>query len=129
MSNEITVRFSGRVLNGNMDESFGPGQVQIDQSVQGRGGHVQEIGTTEEALDFGDIGIGTINVEGYLYIRNLDASNYITYGPQVGTGSMEVVGKLKAGGEFAWLRLYPGVVILAKADTAACKLDVRLYAD
>lgn len=128
MSNEITIQFSGRVVNGNMDERFGPGQVQIDQSVQGRGGHVQEIGLTEEALDFGDIGVGTINVEGYLYLRNLDATNYITFGPQVGTGSMEVVGKLKAG-EIAFLRLDPGVVILAVADTAACKLDVRLYAD
>ena len=128
MADEITVRFSARVLNGNMDESFGPGQITIDQSVQGQGGHVQEIGLTEEALDVGDIGVGTINTEGCLYLHNLDATNYITYGPQVGTGSMEAMGKLKAG-EIAWLRLSPGVVVLAQADTAACKLDVRLYAD
>ena len=118
MADEI-FRFSLLVLNGNFRDQVNPGQITVDQSVQGRGGYAQEIGTAEEPLDFGDVAIGTINTEGYLFLQNLDVTNYITYGPQVGTGSMEAMGKLKPG-EIAWLRLEPGTVVMAQANVATC---------
>ncbi len=128
MADEITFRLSVLVQKGTYRDQINLGQISVDQSVQGRGGYVQEIGTAEEALDFGDVAIGTINTEGWLFLQNLDTTNYITYGPQVGTGGMEVMGKVKPG-EPAWFRLEPGTIVMAKANVATCKLDVRLYAD
>ena len=121
MSNEIKLTISFKVENGNYKDVFAPGQIQIDQASPGRGGHVQVVGTTEETIDFGDV-----STNGLLILRNLDSTNYVQYGPQVGTGNMEVWGKLLPG-EIAAMRLAPTVVMRAQADTASVKLDVRLY--
>ena len=123
MANEINITLSVQVTNGFFKHAFNPGQIQVDQAAPGRGGHAQEIGTDEETVDFGDV-----STEGYLILRNLDDTNFVEYGPQVGTGDMEILGKLEAG-EVALLRLSPGVVLRAKADTAAVLLDVCLLED
>ena len=123
MANEITVSFNAQVVNGFMRETIQPGQVQIDQAAIGRAGHAQEIGTSAEAVDLGDV-----STNGMLYLRNLDDTNYILWGPQSDAATIEVCGKLKAG-EFAWLRLDGSIVLWAQADTAACLLDVYLFED
>jgi len=120
MTKEINIMLSVSVKNGFFKHTFNPGQILVDQAAPGRGGHVQEIGTTEETLEFGDI-----STEGYLILQNLDAENFVEYGPQVGTGSAELCCMLKPG-EPALLRLKPGSVWRAKADTAPVKLDVCL---
>lgn len=121
MADEFKLRFSYLVENGFFRDSFQGGQINIDQASPGRGGYVQVIGTSEETVVFGDV-----TTEGLLFMRNLDATNFITFGPD-STG-MKVVGKLKPG-EVAFFRVDPAVVLKAKADTASCKLDVRLYED
>ena len=123
MSDEINISLNVQVTNGNMKETISPGTLQIDQSAVGRAGHAQSIGTSAETVSLGDI-----STNGVLYLRNLDETNYITFGPQSDAGTIEVLGKLKAG-EFALLRLAPSIVLWAQADTAACLLDVKLFED
>lgn len=122
MSHEIKLRLSYLVDNGFFHDSFQGGQINIDQANPGRGGKGgQVIGTSEETVDFGDV-----TVEGLLFMRNLDPTNFITWGPD-STG-MVAIGKIKPG-EIALFRVNPATVLKAKADTASCKLDVRLYED
>jgi hypothetical protein len=125
MANEITIALNVQVLNGYMRSTFQPGQIQAEQSAVGRAGHAQSIGTSAEVVDLGDI-----SANGLLILRNLDTTNYITYGPQeAGSGGdMVTFGKIKPGGvALTWLA--PTVVLMAQADTAEALLDVYLYED
>lgn len=122
MASEINVKFSLQAKNGFLQESIVIGQLQIDQAAVGVAGGAQSIGTSEEVVDFGDIG-----TEGVLFLRNLDDTNFIEFGPE-DTGAMVAFGKLKPG-EIAFLRMKPTVVLRAQADTAACLLQVKLLED
>ena len=122
MANEIQINVAVQVRNGFLIDQFNPGMLQVDQAAVGRGGSVQIIGTSEEVVSFGDVA-----TNGYCILRNLDETNYVTYGPE-DTGAMVTLGKLNPG-EFAILRIAPTVVMRALADTADVKLEVRLYED
>jgi hypothetical protein len=122
MAGIITPSFNVTVLNAPFRDSIVEAGAVVAQAEIGKGGGIQIIGTSEEVINFGDV-----VTEGYLYLKNLDDTNYVTYGPE-DTGAMVVFGKLKPG-EFAWLRVAPTVVMRAQADTADVKLDVRLYED
>jgi hypothetical protein len=121
MANEIKLRLSFRVENGNFKDNWQGGQIDITQNNPGRGGYVQVIGTSEETIVFGDV-----TTEGILFMVNLDNTNFIEWGPD-STGMVRC-GKIMPG-KPAWFRVFPGVVLKAKADTASCKLDARLYED
>ena len=73
------------------------------------------------------ISFGSVSSPGYLYLKNLDATNYVNYGPVCG-GAMQNIGKLKAG-EWAMLRLDLAVTIAAVANTAPVNLWYDLYSD
>lgn len=122
MSNQIQVSFSFIVASGSYQETYMPPASVITQAEVGRGGGIQNIGTTEETINFGDV-----TANGCLFLKNLDDTNYVTYGPVSG-GAMVVAGKLNPG-EFAWLRVAPTAVFRAQADTAVVKLDVRMFDD
>ncbi len=123
MANEISLLISASVANGNFTDTFKPPSVKIDQSTDGRGGNTQTIGTSEEVIDFG----GIVS-EGMIFLRNLDDTNFVTYGPE---SAAAMVGgcKIKPGGEPAAFRLTPGSVWRAQADTAPVKLDVTVWED
>lgn len=125
MADEIQITCAVVVEKGSMKYSFQPDALSIDQTSIGRGGHTQSVGTTEELLDIGDL-----LVEGWVVLHNLDTTNYITWGPQDpgSVGAMIAVGKLKAG-EFAIFRMDPSITLMAKANTAACQLDVTVLED
>lgn len=122
MANEITLKFSLQAENGFLKQSVNIGQLQVDQAAAGMAGGAQEIGTSEEVVDFGDV-----STEGLLFLRNLDDTNFVEFGPE-DTGSMVAVGRLEAG-EFGFFRLKPAVVLRAQADTASCLLQVLLLED
>jgi hypothetical protein len=122
MANEIQLSITSRVTNGAFFDQFQFTGQGIDQAAIGRGGYVQTIGTSEEVIEVGDI-----TTNGFMILKNLDEANYVTWGPESG-GSMVVLGKIKFG-EPAVLRVAPGVIIRAQADTADVQLDVRLYED
>lgn len=77
---------------------------------------VQVIGTTEEALQLGELsGIG------FYYFENLDATNYVEIGAL--TGDYDI--KLPPGG-CAFGPAWDGAAVFAKAHTAPVNLQVFL---
>ncbi|NIO43238.1 MAG: hypothetical protein GTO41_25645 [Burkholderiales bacterium] len=79
---------------------------------------VMTVATTFEPILTGDV-----TTEGLLWMKNLDASNFVVYGTTT-TGQF----KLKAG-EVSLQRVNPGQTISVKADTAAIKLWFQLLGD
>ena len=96
----------------------GPTSIAVVPSGNGFVKSVISVGTADETLALGDVA-----TNGYLWLHNLDGTNYITFGPD---GSSYPV-KLKAG-EIALLR-WNGAAIHAKANTAACQLEYALIED
>ena len=74
--------------------------------------NVQTVGTSEEALLMGDVTAG-----GYIWVHNLDATNFVSLRP--GTGTANCV-RLNAG-EYALFRA--SVALWAIADTASVQLE------
>lgn len=112
MANEITITVSLQCVNGN----FNPGTItytkQITQNAIGAHSPVQICSTSIEAIATGDL-----STYGIMYLRNLDATNFVTYGS---TANLEF--KLKPG-EAALHRVTPAASLGIKADTGACKVQ------
>lgn len=120
MANEITVNVSLGVRNGSMIDNFAPGALSFDQTaIGGPFPGYQTIGTTEETIPTTEI-----TTLGWAVFRNLDTTNYIRIGFSTG-----VYGIRLEPGEVACFRLNPGASIFAIANTAACKLLVKIYQD
>ncbi len=77
---------------------------------------IQSVGTTQEEIAQG----ADLGTPGYLWIKNLDSTNYVEVG--VTTGVYHI--KLQAG-EFALFRVN-GTTIYGKANTAACLVEYVL---
>lgn len=123
MANEIKLTARAIVQNGNYYSVFQPpGNTSYDQAAVGAVSGIATVGTTAEALSFGDV--ATL---GYAFLQNLDEDNFITFGPD-STGSLVPFGKLKPG-EVAMLRLVPGITFKWQADTAACKVSYLVLED
>lgn len=80
---------------------------------------IQEVGTTEEELAQG----ADLGTPGYIFVKNLDATNYVEVGSTTGVYDI----RLKAG-EVALYR-HNSATIYAKANTAACKVEYWLIED
>tara|TARA_Y100000310_G_C20399403_1_gene676677 strand:- start:107 stop:499 length:393 start_codon:yes stop_codon:yes gene_type:complete len=122
MSNEIAFNPSITVRNGYLVEQFAPGQILLDQDDPVSGGYAQNIGTSEEVVDFGD---ADYTYGALMVLRNLDETNWVEVGPNSG-GSMITSDRLFPG-MVAIHCLAPGAVYRAQADTAACTLLVQFW--
>jgi hypothetical protein len=122
MANEITLNLSWTLTKSNHKDSFQPGTKSITQTGVGAHCPVVSVGTSEE-----DLTVGDISTLGWLTLQNLDATNYVQWGPKSG-GAMVAVGRLKPG-EIAHLRLEPGITLRWIANTGACKVLVKLLED
>ena len=121
-ANEGTIRHTRTVTKGDLNTNVDyTERFDVASAVVASG--VQSIGTTAEALDVGDV-----SSNGRLFLRNLDATNYVTFGPDDG-GTMKTLGRLKAGGDIAEFRLNSGVTIKLQANTAACNVQYELLSD
>lgn len=111
---QASLKFSkgGAVVEANFPSTY------FDVSGNFGNKEVQAIGITDETLNLGDI--ATI---GFILLRNLDATNYITVGSD---GTLYPL-KLKPG-EF-FLGRWNAAAIHAKANTAPCNLEYTLIAD
>lgn len=115
MANEITVNASLGVTNGSFVLPRYGGQFAVTQAVAGGGtpGMVS-LTTSEEVISQAELtGIG------YLWIKNLDATNDVIYGPESG-GALVNFGRLKPG-EQAVMRINPGAVIRAKSSAGTVR--------
>ena len=120
MADEITITVRLGCING----SYNPGTISsagltFDQAASGASEGIQSIGTAEETLAVGDM-----TTYGWLYIRNLDATNYVQLGFSTG-----VYGCRLEATEPALFRTEPGATIYLKANTAACKVQFRWLED
>lgn len=114
MANELTVSSSIRFQKGNAP-AVRFEQTPTDLNVSGTQCvvHIQSIGTSEEALDIGDL--GTL---GWAYFHNLDATNFVSI--RSGTGAANFL-KLLPGERAGPMRLAASAPY-AIADTGACEL-------
>lgn len=124
MANEITVTESLGVKTGYLDDS--PAVVTRKYNLSATpplmAGGIHTIGfAAHEALPMGDV-----TTAGWGHFENLDTTNFIEIGKDVG-GTFHGVLKLKAGERFP-CRL--GInAPYAKSDTGAVKLRWRIYND
>lgn len=116
MANEITVNVSLTASNGFHSLARAVTGLYADQATKGMIHNIQTIGTSAETLAMGDIGTA-----GWCLFRNLDATNFITLGPDTGGAAQATLIKLLPG-EPSIMRLGTSV-IYATADTAECKLE------
>lgn len=79
------------------------------------------VGTTEESVDFSALDIAT---NGQMVLTNNDATNYIEWGTTTG----DYCGKIEAGGMAGPLQLNAGKTLYLKANTAACDVEIIMYA-
>lgn len=114
----IKVTIQGVLTNGNLSRSFAPGQISIDQDRALSYSPVVSVGTSEEDMLLGDIA-----ANGWIFLQNLDPTNYVKWGPKI-AGAMVEFGRIKPG-ETQAFRLEPGATLRWKADTAACKVAVE----
>ena len=119
MSGTITETYTLAVSNGNYSEDYTKA-FSLTQSAEGGGnpGWVT-IGTSEEDISFGDV------TPRFCLIENLDATNYVKFGPKSG-GSMVLLGRISPGG-WARVEIGSGVTLRMVADTAACNCRIRGY--
>ena len=122
MANELTVQVYAALANGKLSELFNPGTLTFDQSTLLAHAPVVVVGTSEEDLSLGDI-----TTNGWVFMRNLDGTNYVTYGPKSG-GVMVPWGRIEAG-EVAAFRLEPGVIWRWVANTSSVKVKVLALND
>jgi hypothetical protein len=120
MADEITVSASLKCVNGNYTAYRSVTRLQVTQATLGGQGNVQTIGTSYEAIVLGDV-----SAEGYVYIRNLDDTNFVQIGLDAGA-ALTPVARLDAAGGVALFRLDAAATLFAESDTAACKIDVLI---
>lgn len=120
MANELQLNVYASITNGNYKATFDANSQQITQTTLGGHAPVWIVGSGAEE----DLAIGDVSTLGWLFMRNLDSANYVTYGPKSG-GSMVAFGRIKAGEAIA-IRLEPGITLRAQANTAPVKVQVLL---
>lgn len=122
MAGELRASITTQLTNGSLVDPSLTSSSSITQTTALFDACVCSVTTSE-----GDIAFPSVSTLGWMRIRNLDGTNFVKYGPK-SAGSMVVFGKLKAGEE-AWLRLMTGITLRMVADTATCKVQIRIYND
>lgn len=121
MANEIKATASLQCTNGSVVvlPQVGASQMSLTQTTLGGGGPgFLSIGTSEE-----DITLTDITNCGWVWIENLDTTNFVKYGPK-SAGAMIEFGRLMPSTRHLFQLAPTGVTIRAVADTAACKVHV-----
>lgn len=121
MANEISVTSKLSVTNGNSKWNSTAGTLTFDQATLGgpTPGYLT-IGTSEESQAFGEL--GTV---GWVWMRNLDTTNYVQWGFATGVYG----GRMEAGEPAGPFRLEPSTTLYLKANTAACKVEIYCLED
>ena len=85
-------------------------------SAQNAAAGIDTITTDVTALDLGDV---SSTDQGFLYLKNLDVTNYLLY------GSTDLEWKLDPG-EFCFGRINPGSSIYVQANSTSIKVEKHL---
>lgn len=84
MANELTLAASLKFVKGDRNVPFAKSGIQLDVAGDDVTFKTQNVGTSEEALDLGDV-----STPGYILIYNEDATNYVSV--RSGTGAANLV--------------------------------------
>jgi len=126
MSDEIKVTASLQIDNTNFSmPKIGGTQLTFDQTNEG--GMVPgtvKVGSGAEE----DISMTELTTPGWLWMKNLDASNYVQWGGKTTAGAMTTIGRMEAG-EPALFRLDPSATLRMQANTAECKVLILVAED
>ena len=114
MANEITVSATLRYAKAKAAASLATSFTASQTGDKYEAG-IQQIGTTEEAVQQGDI--GTIC---YIAVRNMDATNYVEFGAVTAQYTVKLLPG--EGAVVPWKRS----ALLAKANTAAVEVEYLL---
>lgn len=118
MANEITVNVTLTATKGGASVTSGSKSKQLDMTGSDLYHATQNIGTSDEAVSFGDITGAPKKVS----ITNLDSTNYVELSLSTGGGfAADVFETLVAGDTYTGS---PGATIYAKANTASVLIDV-----
>lgn len=90
----------------------------FDQTGVPRKTTTESIGTTEESISLADV-----SAVGWIHVRNLDATNFITLGTVTNQRGI----KLLAGESCAFRAANNALFI--KADTAACNVAIDIFSN
>jgi len=112
MSNELSV-YAGMIFNKSGANVYSNESALVDIAGSNLVKDTQSIGTSIETLSFPS----DVSGVGYLLIKNLDNSNYVTLGPT--TSAMLV--RINAG-EIALFRI-AGLPVYAQANTSTVKIQ------
>ena len=123
MANEITISANLNCTNGGLAFATKESAVRINQTVQGGGGPGVVTVTTSDAA----LSLGSYTTKGYCFIKNLDSTNYVEFGPESGGAIVKVI-KLKPG-EYALFRLVNAATLRAQANTASVKCYIAVLED
>lgn len=121
MADEITVIAGLRVTNGNLKVEHSTLQSTFTMSGDATSRNTQSIPTTAAGTALSIA--AAVGTAGFSFFRNLDATNFVEIGVQVG-GTFYPVIKLKAG-EYGVCR-FSVLTLYARADTAAVLLDFSM---
>jgi hypothetical protein len=113
MANEIQTNFSLSINNPPYKGQLVPVYGQYNQNALGVDHRIVSVPTTGLAVTF------QVATFGFLFLQNLDATNYVEYNG---------VGRLKPG-EFAWLRLKPGITFTLTANVATVSVHYFMLSD
>lgn len=123
MADELTINGSAQLVNGNHKEQWSVAAYRVDQAAIGAHSTLVTVGFGSEE----DMPVGDVTVMGWLFLENLDSTNFVTWGPKSG-GVMIDMGRIEAG-ETVQMRMEPGVILRWQADTADVQVKMMLLED
>lgn len=99
---------------------------KVNQTGTNKVGQTQDIGTSDEVLDFGDVTAGS-NSLGWYMVENLDSTNYVELSlASGGSFAASAFAKIPAGTTFGPCYTTTDTVY-AKANTAACSIFLTAF--
>lgn len=122
VANAIQVTLGLKYANGSLVDAVQSFTTGVTQNNQEEDAPTVTIPTTAggTVVSFPDL-----TTLGWLYMRNLDSANYVTFGPTA-TGALVPFGRMQAG-EPAVLRLEPGISLRLLANTAPVKVQFKAF--
>ena len=115
MANELTISGSIKFAKGAKSVSLAKSGVQLDVAGDNYIQKTQSIGTSEEAIDLGDI-----TIPGYAFFVNLDSTNFVSLRDATGADDMIDI----PPGGIALFKFHAGATApYAIADTAAVEIE------
>lgn len=111
----VQVNYSSSLAVDDFSESF-----QDDQASAG-----QHCGIVSVTTSCAAVSEGALTTPGWVTLKNLDPSNFVTYGPDSG-GVMIPTGRLDPGESNA-IKLSTACSLRWVADTAACKVQYKMW--